>query len=87
MQKKDRTGERFGKLTVIKKDPENTNKYICQCDCGNIISVYQGHLVQGNTTSCHQGVCNFKDLDSIVGKKFGKLTVIKRDLTKLNGSY
>lgn len=36
-------GQRFGLLTVIGKDPkrgaQGAVKWICQCDCGNIVSV------------------------------------------------
>ena len=34
----DLTGQRFGKLTVLKKAPSRNGKvyWLCQCDCGNI---------------------------------------------------
>lgn len=39
----DITGQRFGKLQVIRFDPDkkinNKAYWICQCDCGNIVSV------------------------------------------------
>lgn len=39
----DRTGHRYGKLTVIAQDRERTRKghtsWICRCDCGNITHV------------------------------------------------
>lgn len=48
-----RIGERFGKLTVVSKD-ENKDKggcikWICKCDCGNIVSVRSGYLRNGTT--------------------------------------
>lgn len=48
-------GQKFGRLTVIKKDDEHKGKrvkWICQCDCGNIISVLACDLKNGNSTSC-----------------------------------
>lgn len=45
MPLKDLTGERYGRLTVIKLDEVKTNRktgrtyWICQCDCGNEVSV------------------------------------------------
>ena len=49
-------GNCYGKLTVLSRDNSKTNGsgayWICQCSCGNVISV-QGHsLRSGNTTSC-----------------------------------
>lgn len=37
----DLTGQRFGHLVVLKLDEENKSKnakWICKCDCGNIVS-------------------------------------------------
>lgn len=49
-------GQKFGKLTVIKEDPVRNSdrkiKYICQCECGNTISVIGTSLRSGNTQSC-----------------------------------
>jgi hypothetical protein len=59
----DRTGQRFGKLTVIKQVGRNTLKKVlweCLCDCGNKINVVAGSLVTGNTESCGCVIPNFK---------------------------
>ena len=55
----DLIGNRYGFLTVISKDPERTKdgavKWICQCDCGNIVSVRGGALknkTENRTISC-----------------------------------
>lgn len=52
----DLTGQRFGKLTVIKRVENVMNSHIsrwlCQCDCGNEKIVYSNHLRRGNTKSC-----------------------------------
>lgn len=48
-------GDRFGKLTVIKRDEtraDNRRYYICKCDCGNVVSVKCSHLTSGRTKSC-----------------------------------
>lgn len=45
-------GRKFDRLTVINRDPENKDKVICQCECGNIISVYTGNLYCKYTRSC-----------------------------------
>lgn len=50
----DLTGQRFGKLTVIK--PELNDKVgsysYCKCDCGNFITVRNNSLKTDNTKSC-----------------------------------
>lgn len=51
---KDRTGERYGRLTVLKIVEGQTihNKWYCVCDCGTkcVVNIYD--LLSGRTTSC-----------------------------------
>jgi hypothetical protein len=59
----DRTGQQFGKLTVLHKAKTNTRKKVlwrCRCTCGNEVSVVAGSLVTGNTKSCGCILPNFK---------------------------
>lgn len=54
-KKIDLTGQRFGKLVVIKDTGERKSKNIvweCICDCGKITKSYGIHLKSGNTKSC-----------------------------------
>lgn len=83
----DLTGQRFGRLTVIERD-KTTNKtygtfWICRCDCGNIKSIASLSLRNGSTQSCgcfnKEIISQPKDLSDMIGKKFGKLTVVKRE--------
>lgn len=75
----DKTGQRFGKLTTIKRLPGG--KYLCQCDCGNFVEVETSNLSSGNTQSCgclqkeRTSKASFK---SLVGQRFGKLLVLER---------
>lgn len=53
---KDLTGQRFGRLVVIKRE-SNYNKnrsarWLCVCDCGNQTIVRSGSLFNGGTKSC-----------------------------------
>ena len=52
----DLVGQQFGRLVVINKDIEKTNKHdvywICKCNCGNVKSVTTGHLRSGTVRSC-----------------------------------
>ena len=48
------TGERFGRLTVIRRGGKSSSGFcwICKCDCGNIVEVRGRNLRKGNTRSC-----------------------------------
>lgn len=73
----DLTGQKYGKLTVIERCENigGRTAWICKCECGNIVKVKSNSLRTGNTKTC--GKCNrYEDL---AGKKFGKLTVLKKD--------
>ena len=68
----------FERLTVI--DWQGNGKWKCKCACGNEVMVKTSNLTSGNTKSCG---CLQKEKSSsfvkdLTGKKFGKLTVIKR---------
>jgi very-short-patch-repair endonuclease len=86
---KDITNQRFGKLTAVKATNNRNDQgciiWECQCDCGNITYVPVSSLTSGNTSSC--GKCEYhlsiisKDL---IGKSFGKLTVIERTSKRAN---
>lgn len=49
----DLTGRRFGKLTAESYERTgNSLKWICKCDCGNIVKAYGYDLQRGRVTSC-----------------------------------
>lgn len=50
----DMTGQRYGKLTVIKRVGSKNNRSLwrCSCDCGKEIDVPRDSLIRGNTKSC-----------------------------------
>lgn len=85
----DRTGRKYGKLTVLFRDTKTDKKgifWICRCECGNIVSVNGDNLQSGNTTSCG---CTRKETIAksvdLTGQKFGLLTVTRRSHTDKNG--
>ena len=51
-------GEKFGRLTVIERETASIErkyrqvKWICQCECGNVITVRTSTLRSGHTKSC-----------------------------------
>lgn len=52
----DLTGQKFGRLTVVKRAPNKGTHacWWCRCNCGNskLIPVIGTHLRTGNTKSC-----------------------------------
>lgn len=88
--KNDITGQQFGRLTVLYKtrtDKNGHSYWMCQCECGNQKEISATNLKSNRTLSCG---CLQKEMTSkahlidLTGKKFGKLTVIKRDENKLS---
>lgn len=89
----DLIGLRFGKLTVLERVSEigaQKVKYRCICDCGNETVTDRGGLCNGTTKSCgcyqKERASETHSLD-LVGKKFGKLMVIKRVGSKDHKSF
>lgn len=88
---KDLTNQQFGKLTVIERDLSKKGGaayWICKCECGTIKSIRGSNLTKTKnpTKSCGCLIKERKneniDITSQIGKIYGKLIVIKRDLTK-----
>ena len=93
MRGKDLTGQRFGKLTVLKLDSDfekirgdRQRRWICQCDCGTIKSIIGAELTR---TKKPQRSCgceakkrskNFGKITfkDITGQKFGLLTPVEK---------
>lgn len=51
----DLTGERFGRLRVIRRNGSSQHKkalWLCRCDCGTEVSVVSASLRSGLTESC-----------------------------------
>jgi len=77
--KVDLTGQRFGKLVLLKEAPmRGTFRYwLCQCDCGSTPKeIAQHHLQSKRTISC--GCIRRKSAPKIdlTGRKFGRLLAI-----------
>ena len=91
MPVKNLQGQKFGRLTVIEQDTEHKGAaayWKCQCECGNIKSIRGSNLTSKNKPTRSCGCLNkeshSKDIDttSQIGKQYGRLTVIQRDMTK-----
>lgn len=77
---KDITGQKFGKLTVLRRDGYTNGKrksilWLCKCDCGNEVLRTASHLKANYVSSC--GQCNLINDSEYIGKKFGYWTIIE----------
>lgn len=72
----DLVGQRFGKLVVLKDSGKRSKGsgviWLCKCDCGKTFETLGPGLKSGATKSCR---C--LRIHNLVGKKFGKLTVLR----------
>jgi len=70
---KDKTGQRYGRLTVRKLHPERSGnrqaQWICLCDCSVSVIVCGYDLVSGSTVSCG---CKRLDNARVAGFKHGR---------------
>lgn len=75
----DLTGQRFGRLTVIKEVGRSKNRnilWLCLCSCGNKKIVNSSYLITKRTKSC--GCLNIEKI---------KLRSIKNEYAKTHGYY
>lgn len=87
----DLTGQRFGRLVVIKYLGKST--WQCKCDCGNEVAVHGGNLKSHSTQSCG---CLQKERTSSSNKKHGlrdhpvykiACSIVQRCTNKNNSAY
>lgn len=84
----DRTGRRFGRLTVVEREECATSqgaRWVCLCDCGTTKTVTSQNLQSGNTRSCG---CLQRDeaaerhrvrrgqYEDLAGKRYGRWKVL-----------
>ena len=53
---KDLTGQRFGRLVAVEptkeRSPGGSVMWLCRCDCGSTLEVWQSNLLGGRSKSC-----------------------------------
>lgn len=74
----DLTGKKFGRLTVIKENGRTNGKrklvkWICRCECGNIVERTGKALKTSKNSGCDN--CKFIRED-LTGKRYGKIKVL-----------
>ncbi len=85
---KDLTGQRFGRLVVLRRGLGKPGRVFwdCQCDCSRTITVYAGSLLQGGTRSCGclqkeaRTARGTKPIHDLTGQRFSRLLVVERSL-------
>lgn len=84
MKFEDLTGKQFGNWVVLHKTKSMNGKsaYQCKCVCGVEKPVLYNYLVSGKSKSC--GCVNNRCHESMIGKKYGKLTVISKAAIRKN---
>ena len=92
----DLTGKTFGRLTVIRRaenhilpSGQKQTMWLCKCSCGNKkdIVIRGADLKSGHTISCgclKQEITQSRNFEDLTGRRFGKLTVIKRGEDYIN---
>lgn len=82
----DLTGQKFGKLTVIKRGESRVSpngkthtRWICRCDCGNETIVDAQKLKSGHTKSCGCAIteCKGQGFVDLSGRRFNRLVVVR----------
>lgn len=81
----DLTGQKFEKLTVIKKvenyvspKGQTQSQWLCQCECygeDSLKIISSSNLKRGKVKSCG---CLPKPIKDLIGQRFGRLVVIER---------
>ena len=73
----DLTGQKFNRLTVIKRGEDlicksrNVIRWLCRCECGNETLVNTSSLKSGKTKSCgclQKEITSSKCLDNLIGR-------------------
>jgi len=76
MKRKDHSGEKFGKLNLIKftrMKYKSEQFYLCRCDCGKEVERQFSSMKKGITRHC-----GCENRSNLIGAKFNRLTAIKK---------
>ena len=71
----DLTGQKFGRLTVIKyagSNADGRSVWYCECSCGNTTRTVGQDMRRGQALSCG---CKRLERKDLTGRKFGEWTV------------
>lgn len=76
----DETGNKYGRLTVlsIAYPRQHRVKFVCLCDCGQMVNVFGSNLRRGNSKSCG---CLAREVTRATNTKHGHAAGYKRSRT------
>lgn len=81
-------GQKYGRWTVLRGVRKNGKLYYeCRCDCGTVKEVYYRSLLTGVSLSCGclRGEMRTAEAMDLTGRRFGRLTVLRRDNGRKDG--
>ncbi|MCL2355717.1 MAG: AP2 domain-containing protein [Defluviitaleaceae bacterium] len=78
-------GKKHYRLTVIKKNESKEDYFDCICDCGNTVTINGSSLRKKPSPTKSCGCLRAERIRDLTGKKFGKLTVLKKSDVKKRG--
>lgn len=78
--RRDLTGQRFGRL--LAKEYVKGSRWICQCDCGNMVTVRAWKLLSGNTVSCKCYRNTLLAKERTLGKGYASFREVMRQYTR-----
>lgn len=82
----DLTGRRYGMLLVESRSDDGT--YICRCDCGNKLEgIPANRLENRHHLSCGCLKSGEANAQTLIGRRFGKLTVVERTDKKTGKAF
>lgn len=90
--KRNITGECFGRLTVLSPSENKRGRthWLCQCSCGKTVVVQTSHLLLGHTKSCgcwkYELSCNRAKID-LMGQQIGRWFVIRQEDIHGQGTF
>lgn len=81
---KEWSGKKFGKWTVLYKDPDKSKKrhWFCKCDCGLEHSLIMSNISSGKSTQC-KDCSDLQRSQQFIGTRIGNQTCIGN--IKING--
>lgn len=78
----DYSDKRIGRVSVLSLVSKSTGgtKWNCKCDCGNIFICWSVNFKRGEKFECTKCICERRRGIDLVGRKFGRWTVLKREI-------
>ena len=83
----DYKGKRFGSLVVLNRieSPRQDTHWLCKCDCGKSVVIAGREFSSGRSRCGIRCKLSFgktpnEDIEKEIGKKYGKLTILRRDM-------